>query len=108
MDCKITYNDIIENPAAISKNDLFWLLSRTGYNESLYTFKIAKLLRVEVAFLWDITRKLPTNASIYEIGRYRGGSTLIIGMAMPDTAHFTSIDVAPPDDIMELIIILSY
>lgn len=108
----LTYSIIINNHPAISENDLLWLLTRddyrkghpenpiSEYGEIKFLSGVAKLEGIEIKFLWRAVKNLPVNANIVKIGRYVGGSTILIGMAMSDTARFTSIDIDPYDDEM--------
>lgn len=47
----------------------------------------------EAAYLFKLARQLPTDAAIVEIGRNRGGSTLLLASAMPPRARLYSYDI---------------
>ena len=49
----------------------------------------------EVEYLFQVSRMCRTG--IVEIGRFNGGSTLVLALANPDIA-ITSVDIAPQDD----------
>ena len=47
----------------------------------------------EAAYLYRLARSLPPAATIVEIGRYKGGSTLLLAAAMPADARLHSYDL---------------
>jgi predicted O-methyltransferase YrrM len=47
----------------------------------------------EAAYLFKLARELPGDAALVEIGRNRGGSTLLLASAMPPSARLYSYDI---------------
>jgi predicted O-methyltransferase YrrM len=54
---------------------------------------IALLTFEEAALLFRTTKSLPRGATIAEVGRFKGGSTLLLAAAMPGDAHLWSYDL---------------
>lgn len=51
----------------------------------------------EAALLYGIVARIPARRGV-EIGRFRGGSTVMLSAAMPDNGRLVSIDIQPKDD----------
>lgn len=72
--------------------DLAWLFSCNKSNRG-----IVRLDFSEAAYLFKLARSLP-GASLLEIGRFDGGSTILFATALTSGSKLTSIDIAPRDD----------
>jgi len=67
--------------------DLAFLFSSNNFN-----FGLALLSFDEAAYLFSLTRELGP-ATIVEIGRYKGGSTVLLAAAMDSESHLYSYDL---------------
>lgn len=54
---------------------------------------IASLQLDEAALLYRLARHVPAAATVAEIGRFKGGSTLLLASALPDGAELWSYDL---------------
>ena len=54
---------------------------------------IASLQLDEAALLYGLARRVPAGAAVAEIGRFKGGSTLLLASALPDGAELWSYDL---------------
>jgi predicted O-methyltransferase YrrM len=77
-----------------------WPESIEGFEDLAFLFSsnqlshgIASLQLDEAALLYRLARNAPTGAALAEIGRFKGGSTLLIASALPDGAELWSYDL---------------
>lgn len=91
---KKTFSDINLEKLARPQNfeDLFFLFSCNKSNRG-----IARLNFDEAAYLFSLARFSPSKKML-EVGRFTGGSTLLLAVALPDDAVVFSLDNAPYDD----------
>lgn len=69
-------------------DDLVFLFNITGLNKGLISQNLD-----EAAHLYRVASELPAGATIVEVGRFKGGSTLLIAAAMPAGAELHSYDL---------------
>lgn len=67
--------------------DLAWLFSLLPVNRG-----VLRLDLDEAAYLYKATRSLPARSRCVEIGRYKGGSTVLMAAALPEGSCLLSID----------------
>lgn len=77
-----------------SFEDCDWLFACHQANRG-----IARLDFDEAAFLFRLVRSFKA-PRIIEVGRFRGGSTILMGTAGDDGTRITSIDIAPKNDAL--------
>ena len=68
--------------------DLAMLFSSNRLNHGIATLQID-----EAALLFRLARGVPAGATVCEIGRFKGGSTILIASALPERAHLFSYDL---------------
>jgi predicted O-methyltransferase YrrM len=68
--------------------DLAMLFSSNRLNHGIATLQID-----EAALLYRLASRLPAGSTAVEIGRFKGGSTVLIASALPDGAHLYSYDL---------------
>lgn len=74
--------------------DIVWLL----FNCSKMSRDIARLNLDEGAYLYKVAKNLPFG-NVLEVGRYRGGSTILLASATENKIGFVdSVDIAPQND----------
>lgn len=79
--------DLEPSPGRIEFQQLSGLFASTSFDHAV----IAMTVR-QAAYLFGLVRGLKPRR-IVEIGRYKGGSTLVVAAAMPTDARFWSIDI---------------
>jgi predicted O-methyltransferase YrrM len=77
-----------------------WPESLEGFEDLAFLFSsnqlshgIASLQLDEAALLYRLARRVPAGAAVVEIGRFKGGSTLLLSSALPDGAELWSYDL---------------
>jgi predicted O-methyltransferase YrrM len=77
-----------------------WPESLDGFEDLAFLFSsnqlshgIASLQLDEAALLFGLARRVPAGAAVAEIGRFKGGSTLLLATALPDGAELWSYDL---------------
>ena len=77
-----------------------WPDSIEGFEDLAFLFSsnqlshgIASLQLDEAALLYRLARNVPQGAAVAEIGRFKGGSTLLLASALPDGAELWSYDL---------------
>jgi predicted O-methyltransferase YrrM len=77
-----------------------WPESLEGFEDLAFLFSsnqlshgIASLQLDEAALLYGLARRVPAGAAVAEIGRFKGGSTLLLASALPDGAELWSYDL---------------
>jgi predicted O-methyltransferase YrrM len=77
-----------------------WPESIDGFEDLAFLFAsnqlshgIASLQLDEAALLYRLARRAPEGAAIAEIGRFKGGSTLLVASALPPGAELWSYDL---------------
>jgi predicted O-methyltransferase YrrM len=77
-----------------------WPESLEGFEDLAFLFSsnqlshgIASLQIDEAALLYGLARRLPDGATAVEIGRFKGGSTLLLASALPQGAELWSYDL---------------
>lgn len=77
-----------------------WPESIEGFEDLAFLFAsnqlshgIASLQLDEAALLYRLARRAPEGAALAEIGRFKGGSTLLLASALPDAAELWSYDL---------------
>ena len=71
--------------------DLAFLFSSNQLNHG-----IASLQLDEAALLFRLARRVPAGGAVAELGRFKGGSTLLLASALPDGAELWSYDLHVP------------
>ena len=67
--------------------DLMWLFSLIPVNRG-----VLRLDLDEAAYLYQVAQSLPKRSRCVEVGRFKGGSTFLMGAALPEEAKVISID----------------
>jgi predicted O-methyltransferase YrrM len=77
-----------------------WPESLEGFEDLAFLFAsnqlshgIASLQLDEAALLYRLARRVPAGGAFVEIGRFKGGSTLMLASALPDGARLWSYDL---------------
>jgi predicted O-methyltransferase YrrM len=77
-----------------------WPESLEGFEDLAFLFSsnqlshgIASLQLDEAALLYGLARRVPAGSAVAEIGRFKGGSTLLLASALPDGAELWSYDL---------------
>lgn len=77
-----------------------WPASLEGFEDLAFLFSsnqlsrgIASLQLDEAALLYRLARNVPSGAAVAEIGRFKGGSTLLLASALPAGAELWSYDL---------------
>jgi predicted O-methyltransferase YrrM len=77
-----------------------WPESIEGFEDVAFLFSsnqlshgIASLQLDEAALLYRLARRVPAGAAVAEIGRFKGGTTLMLASALPDGAELWSYDL---------------
>jgi predicted O-methyltransferase YrrM len=77
-----------------------WPESLDGFEDLAFLFSsnqlshgIASLQLDEAALLYGLARRVPIGAAVTEIGRFKGGTTLMLASALPDGAELWSYDL---------------
>jgi predicted O-methyltransferase YrrM len=77
-----------------------WPDSLAGFEDLAFLFSsnqlshgIASLQVDEAALLFRLARGVPVGGAVAEIGRFKGGSTLLLASALPDGAELWSYDL---------------
>ena len=77
-----------------------WPESLEGFEDLAFLFSsnqlshgIASLQLDEAALLYRLARRMPEGAAVAEIGRFKGGSTLLLASALPKGAELWSYDL---------------
>jgi predicted O-methyltransferase YrrM len=77
-----------------------WPDSIDGFEDVAFLFSsnqlshgIASLQLDEAALLYRLARRVPRGAAVVEIGRFKGGTTLMLASALPDGAELWSYDL---------------
>jgi predicted O-methyltransferase YrrM len=77
-----------------------WPESLEGFEDLAFLFSsnqlshgIVSLQLDEAALLYGLARRVPAGAAIAEIGRFKGGSTLLLASALPEGAELWSYDL---------------
>jgi predicted O-methyltransferase YrrM len=68
--------------------DLALLFSSNRLNHGIATLQID-----EAALLYRLAHGVPAGSTVAEIGRFKGGSTLLLAAALPESAHLYSYDL---------------
>jgi predicted O-methyltransferase YrrM len=68
--------------------DLAMLFSSNRLNHGIATLQID-----EAALLYRLAGEVPSGSTVAEIGRFKGGSTVLIASALPEGAHLYSYDL---------------
>ena len=97
------YAATMSDPRGAGLADADWPPSVAGFEDLAFLFTsgelnhgIASLAFDEAAYLYRIARRLDP-ATIVELGRFRGGSTLVLSTAMDEGAELHSYDPSRPD-----------
>lgn len=77
-----------------------WPESLEGFEDLAFLFSsnqlshgIASLQLDEAALLYRLARRVPGGSAVAEIGRFKGGSTLLLASALPEGAELWSYDL---------------
>ena len=77
-----------------------WPESLDGFEDLAFLFSsnqlshgIASLQLDEAALLYGLARRVPTGGTVTEIGRFKGGTTLMLASALPESAELWSYDL---------------
>jgi predicted O-methyltransferase YrrM len=77
-----------------------WPDSIDGFEDVAFLFSsnqlshgIASLQLDEAALLYRLARRVPAGAAVVEIGRFKGGTTLMLASALPEGAELWSYDL---------------
>jgi predicted O-methyltransferase YrrM len=77
-----------------------WPEALKGFEDLAFLFSsnqlshgIASLQLDEAALLYRLARRVPAGAAVVEIGRFKGGSTLLLASALADGAELWSYDL---------------
>jgi predicted O-methyltransferase YrrM len=77
-----------------------WPESLDGFEDVAFLFSsnqlshgIASLQLDEAALLYRLARRVPAGATVVEIGRFKGGTTLMLASALPEGAELWSYDL---------------
>jgi len=91
------------DPRGTGLADADWPPTVAGFEDLAFLFTsgelnhgIASLAFDEAAYLYRIARRLGP-ATLVELGRFRGGSTLVLSTAMDEGAELHSYDLSRPD-----------
>ena len=92
---------VLEDPAAARYASVgAWPETLEGFEDLAFLFSsnqlshgIASLQVDEAALLYRIARRVEPGAAVAEIGRFKGGSTLLLASALPEGAELWSYDL---------------
>lgn len=77
-----------------------WPESLAGFEDLAFLFSsnqlshgIVSLQLDEAALLYRLAKRVPSGAAVAEIGRFKGGSTLLLASALPEGAQLWSYDL---------------
>ena len=97
----VVHAAVLADPASTRYANVdHWPDSLEGFEDLTFLFSsnqlshgIASLQLDEAGLLYGLARRVPEGAAVVEIGRFKGGSTLLIASALPGGAMLWSYDL---------------